>query len=123
MTQKAGKKLSFQFYYALEEVFFLLLQLFICFQRYDFTEEKRSIHFSTIFYVQELIMFSFSFLQVIENVEMAGDAGLPKVKEYPTGYILFCCGFFLIYLIEELVHSCLDKSVHEHHNESIKAHR
>ena len=63
-------------------------------------------------------MFSFSFLQVIENVEMAGDAGLPKVKEYPTGYILFCCGFFLIYLIEEL-----DKSVHEHHNESIKAHR
>ena len=70
-----------------------------------------------------LIMFSFSFLQVIENVEMAGDAGLPKVKEYPTGYILFCCGFFLIYLIEELVHSCLDKSVHEHHNESIKAHR
>ena len=70
-----------------------------------------------------MINFVSIFLQVIENVEMAGDAGLPKVKEYPTGYILFCCGFFLIYLIEELVHSCLDKPVHEHHNESIKAHR
>ena len=63
------------------------------------------------------------FSQVIENVEAAGDAGIPKVKEYPTAYILFCCGFFLIYLIEELVHFCLDKSVHKHHNESIKAHR
>ena len=53
---------------------------------------------------------------MIENIEAAGDAGLPKVKEYPTAFILFCCGFFLIYLIEELVHSIADKSVHNHHH-------
>ena len=34
--------------------------------------------------------------------------------------ILLSCGFFLIYLIEELVHFFLDESVHEHHDETMK---
>ena len=37
--------------------------------------------------------------------------------------ILLCCGFFLIYLIEELVHFFLDADVHGHHEETIRAHR
>jgi len=60
--------------------------------------------------------------EVQENIKLAADAGI-DFRGYPVAEILFCCGFFLIYLIEELVHFFLDKSVHEHHDETIRAHR
>lgn len=27
---------------------------------------------------------------------------------YPVGMVSVCCGFFLVYLIEELAHSCVE---------------
>jgi len=60
--------------------------------------------------------------EVQENIKLAAAAGI-DFRGYPIAEILFCCGFFLIYLIEELVHFFLDKSVHEHHDETIIAHR
>ena len=58
-------------------------------------------------------------IQVGENLEASGI----DFKGYPMAEILLCCGFFLIYLIEELVHFFLDSDVHEHHEETIRAHR
>lgn len=37
-------------------------------------------------------------------------------SDFPTAEFVMCCGFFLIYLLEEIIHSCIDSS--HRHNES-----
>lgn len=42
---------------------------------------------------------------------------VPEGKEIPLAEIFLVAGFFLIYLIEEIVHSTCDSKLHHHQHE------
>ncbi|CAL4116060.1 unnamed protein product [Meganyctiphanes norvegica] len=48
------------------------------------------------------------------NISEAMNDGFITKTDFPIAEILVCCGFFLIYLIEDMVHGCLK---HNHGNE------
>ena len=54
-----------------------------------------------------------------ENIEVSE----VELDGLPLAEILFCVGFFLIYFVEELVHSFLDSSIHNHNAQSIQVRR
>ncbi len=47
-----------------------------------------------------------------------------NLEEKPVGEIVFCCGFFLVYLVEEMVHTFVDSHMNHHGSQqSKKVHR
>jgi len=60
--------------------------------------------------------------EVIEEVNAAMASGYIKDVHYPIGFLIVCAGFFIMYLIDELVHTWAhnhhgDHSHHHHHND------
>ena len=68
------------------------------------------------------VLFATSFIHMLPEVRENIEASGLDFEGAPMAEILLCAGFFLIYLIEEGVHFCLDSDVHHHHNETIQVH-
>lgn len=66
------------------------------------------------------VLMSLVFLHLIpeteECFESAMDKEYLKHSHYPVALIVVCSGFFVVYLIEETVHNCIDKHHHHHHS-------
>lgn len=78
----------------------LLLSLLLCFG-------GGVLLFTTFIHLQPEVR---EFFSVLEEQKKIPDLGL---KGVPLSEIVFCLGFFFVYLIEELVHIFLDKKVHD----------
>ena len=65
---------------------------------------------------KQIFFFAFQVRESIESTSYDLD-GIPAAE------ILFCCGFFLIYLIEELVHCLCDARVHSDDEATIHVHK
>ncbi|XP_066151410.1 zinc transporter ZIP1-like [Euwallacea fornicatus] len=77
----------------------LLLSLLLCFG-------GGVLLFTTFIHLQPEVREFFQILQAhhkLPNIDLKG---------VPISELVFCLGFFFVYLIEELVHMCLDKKVH-----------
>lgn len=49
-----------------------------------------------------------------KNIDDAMEDGFITKTDFPIAEVLLCCGFFLIYLIEDMVHKCVG---HSHNKE------
>lgn len=69
------------------------------------------------------VLFATSFIHMLpevrENIEQSG----MNFNGVPMAEILICAGFFLIYLIEEMVHFLLGNEIHPHEDETIQVHQ
>ncbi|XP_046667083.1 zinc transporter ZIP3-like isoform X1 [Homalodisca vitripennis] len=50
--------------------------------------------------------------------ELTEEGKLPKT-ELPFSELVFCAGFFFVYIVEEFVHACLDRNTHHHEDEAV----
>ncbi|MCL4146559.1 UNVERIFIED_CONTAM: hypothetical protein GTU68_018133, partial [Idotea baltica] len=48
------------------------------------------------------------------------DEGIIKDTEYPLTELVLCLGFFLIYFVEEIVHSCVNYNQHKRHEDDLE---
>ena len=65
------------------------------------------------------LLLEIEYFQVRENIEESG----MNFNGVPMAEILICAGFFLIYLIEEMVHFLLGSEIHPHEDETIQVHQ
>ncbi|XP_071534215.1 zinc transporter ZIP1-like [Panulirus ornatus] len=58
------------------------------------------------------VLLSIVFLHMLpetrSNISYLMDVGYMKTTSYPVAEVMVCCGFFLVYLIEEIIHSYVD---------------
>lgn len=54
----------------------------------------------------------------IEIKRLTEEGKLPSF-EPPLAELVFCTGFFFVYMVEELVHACLDRNTHHHEDEAV----
>ncbi|XP_059471086.1 zinc transporter ZIP1-like isoform X2 [Neocloeon triangulifer] len=92
--------------------------------RWEFTATRSQLVLSLLLCFGGGVLFYTTFLHLQPEVR-EGVAHLQRKGELPTpeGHIhlaelIFCCGFFFVYLVEELVHVCLD-SRHEEDDEAV----
>ncbi|KAK7081991.1 hypothetical protein SK128_002096 [Halocaridina rubra] len=70
------------------------------------------------------VLMSTVFLHILpenrETFQTAMEENYLAETEYPIAEIMMCVGFFVVYFIEETVHTCLDRHHYEkhHHNHS-----
>lgn len=55
------------------------------------------------------VLLSIVFLHLLpetrSNIKYAMDVGYLRTSSYPVSEVMVCCGFFLVYLIEEIIHT------------------
>lgn len=54
----------------------------------------------------------------LEIDELVKKGQLPQTQ-LPFSELVFCAGFFFVYIVEEFVHACLDRSKHHHEDEAV----
>lgn len=81
----------------------LILSLLLCFG-------GGVLLFTTFLHLQPEVR-----LEIAHLTEMGQ---LPKTQ-LPFSELVFCAGFFFVYIVEEFVHACLDRSTHNHEDEAV----
>lgn len=54
----------------------------------------------------------------MEIESLVGSRKLPKT-DLPLSELVFCAGFFFVYIVEEFVHACLDHNAHHREDEAV----
>jgi ZIP Zinc transporter len=92
--------------------------------RWEFTAARSQLVLSLLLCFGGGVLFFTTFLHLQPEVR-EGVAVLQRRGQLPTleghlhlAELIFCCGFFFVYLVEELVHVCLD-SRHEEDDEAV----
>ena len=79
------------------------------------------LHYEKTGYQMKIINESYNFApETQENVELAQASGYISTYEYPYAELILCCGFFVMYILEEVIHWWVHKNknqvlVYDHH--------
>ena len=69
------------------------------------------------------VLMATSFVHMLPEVRESIESTSYDLHGIPAAELVFCCGFFLIYFVEELVHCLCISTTHSHDEASVQLHR